>query len=295
MKSVAKKRGRPAKTEIVKAIPVDAPISVDLNPQALIAEAVKNKLPVEQLERLLDLAERWKARRAKEAYFESLARFQALCPTIKKTREVHDKYGKLRYRYAPLDSIESQVKDLLRNEGFSYTFDTKPTEGKLTIWCYSHHREGHTEATMIEMEIDKDAFMNDNQKTGAATTYGKRYSFCNAFGIMTGDEDTDANVQSDDGDGQQETSRQQATPLRQAESPRPDPEKAKLLESMKNLLDYSLIDGILTADEVSEAKAKWNKTKTIEDARTVYNEYKKLMDERYLERDAKGSKEGGKS
>jgi hypothetical protein len=34
--------------------------------------------------------------------------------------------------------------------------------------------------------------MNDTQKVGAARTYAMRYAFCNAFGILTGDEDTDA-------------------------------------------------------------------------------------------------------
>ena len=35
--------------------------------------------------------------------------------------------------------------------------------------------------------------MSAQQKVGAALTFAKRYAFCNAFGIMTGDEDNDAN------------------------------------------------------------------------------------------------------
>ena len=34
--------------------------------------------------------------------------------------------------------------------------------------------------------------MSGPQQIGSATTYAKRYSFCNQFGIMTGDEDDDA-------------------------------------------------------------------------------------------------------
>jgi hypothetical protein len=33
--------------------------------------------------------------------------------------------------------------------------------------------------------------MNAIQQIGTAITYAKRYTFCNAFGIMTADEDTD--------------------------------------------------------------------------------------------------------
>ena len=41
------------------------------------------------------------------------------------------------------------------------------------------------------MPIDKDAFMNSQQQYGSASTFSKRYAFCNAFGILTGDEDND--------------------------------------------------------------------------------------------------------
>ena len=36
--------------------------------------------------------------------------------------------------------------------------------------------------------------MSDVQKYGARSTFAKRYAFCNAFGIMTGDDDTDGNT-----------------------------------------------------------------------------------------------------
>ena len=34
--------------------------------------------------------------------------------------------------------------------------------------------------------------MSDPQKYGGASTYAKRYAFCNGFGILTADEDLDA-------------------------------------------------------------------------------------------------------
>jgi hypothetical protein len=38
---------------------------------------------------------------------------------------------------------------------------------------------------------NKTQVMSDTQVTAAAGTFAKRYAFCNVFGIMTGDEDTD--------------------------------------------------------------------------------------------------------
>jgi hypothetical protein len=44
--------------------------------------------------------------------------------------------------------------------------------------------------------IDKETTskMNASQQSGSAMTYGKRYALVNAFGILTGDEDTDGVV-----------------------------------------------------------------------------------------------------
>jgi hypothetical protein len=54
--------------------------------EALIAKAIEHNLPVESLERLLDMRERLRAEQAREAYFTGLARFQAGCPVIPKTK-----------------------------------------------------------------------------------------------------------------------------------------------------------------------------------------------------------------
>jgi len=43
--------------------------------------------------------------------------------------------------------------------------------------------------------------MNDAQKIASALTYSKRYAFCNATGIMTGDEDQDGNGGGESGYG----------------------------------------------------------------------------------------------
>jgi hypothetical protein len=53
------------------------------------------------------------------------------------------------------------------------------------------------EVSQSEIDIDTSSKMNISQRDGAANSYGKRYAFCNAFGILTGDEDTDANVQTE--------------------------------------------------------------------------------------------------
>jgi hypothetical protein len=50
---------------------------------------------------------------------------------------------------------------------------------------------GHSQESDFTVPIDEKAFMNAPQKVASALTFAKRYAFCNAFGILTGDEDND--------------------------------------------------------------------------------------------------------
>ena len=47
--------------------------------------------------------------------------------------------------------------------------------------------------------------MSQTQVEAAALTFAKRYAFCNAFGILTGDEDTDAKPATGEKDNRQLT------------------------------------------------------------------------------------------
>ncbi len=195
---MAKKRGRPAKATSIALVPEkppevvngDVPAIADAN--ALIARAIDKNLPVESMERLLAMRRELRSEWALDRYFEALAKFQRQCPIIGKGKDVKDKYGKHRYSYAPLDVIVETVREYLDVNGFSYTLETKQTADSVTAICKSHHVAGHSESTEFTVPIDPEAYMNAQQKVASALTYASRYAFRNAFGIMTGDEDDDA-------------------------------------------------------------------------------------------------------
>lgn len=177
-------------TGIVKQ---ESGITVDV--QALISQGLDKGANIEVMERLFAMAKEADAIRAKRAFFEALAKFQSKMGTITKGKTVNfiNKTGRVtNYSYAPLEDIVSQVKDKLKENGFSYTLKAAQDLTSVSITCEAHHEAGHTEISPVIVQIDADAYMSGPQKVGAAITYAKRYAFCNAFGIMTGDEDTDA-------------------------------------------------------------------------------------------------------
>ncbi len=167
-----------------------------INPEVLIAQAIAKKVPVDTMERLLAMRKDLRAEQAKEAYDIAMADFQAECPQIQKTTEVKTKTGKVAYKYAPIEAIVEQVKKLLKNNGFSYSVKTETKETGVKSTCVVKHIAGHSEEFSFEVPLgNKTEIMSASQVVAAALTFAKRYAFCNAFGIMTADEDTDAVIE----------------------------------------------------------------------------------------------------
>ena len=163
----------------------------------LIAQAIDKNVPVETMEKLLAMRRELKAEKAKELFDQAMASFQANCPTIIKTKEVKTKSGIVAYRYAPIESIVDQVKESLKNNGFSYSTDMELLESGVKVCVKVTHSAGHSEVTCMSVPLgNKTEIMSQSQVVAAAQTFAKRYAFCNAFGILTGDEDNDGDTNS---------------------------------------------------------------------------------------------------
>src|SRR6266581_9335478 len=119
----------------------------------LISQAIDKNVSVETLERLLIMRKELKQEYAKEEFDRAMAEFQAKCPIIKKTKEIRTNDGRLAYRYAPIESIVSQVKNLLYKLGFSYTILTKTAVDEVTATCIVKHILGHTESSSFTVPL----------------------------------------------------------------------------------------------------------------------------------------------
>ena len=164
--------------------------------EALISRAIDNNVPVETMERLLAMRRELKAEKAKELFDEAMAKFQGECPVIKKTKAGGStKSGKVAYYYAPLDAIVSQTKETIQANGFSYSIQTETKESGVKVTCKVKHQAGHNEESSVEVPLgSKTDIMSASQVVASALTFAKRYAFCNAFGILTGDDDDDSQI-----------------------------------------------------------------------------------------------------
>ena len=162
------------------------------SPSHLLELAINKKLGIETIEKLLALQERWEKAQAEKKFNLAMANFQKRCPVIKKKSSVKTKTGDLRYKFAPIGDIISQTKDLISANDLFYDFTAEDANDFMIVTCTVTHSAGHSKSSSFKIPIGKEEYMTDVQKYGARRTFAQRYAFCNAFGIVTAEDDNDA-------------------------------------------------------------------------------------------------------
>lgn len=176
--------------EVVKAEKKEIEQS-GLSPEALILQGINKGLPIETMKELLAMRTQLKNEWAKEHFESAMGKLQGQLPIIKK-RKAGGKTnaGDIAYYYAPLDSIVTQIKDIIRDNGFSYDFVSETLEGKVKVMCHVNHVAGYTKTHSVEVPLGtKTPVMSAPQVVASALTFAKRYAFCDGFGITTADDD----------------------------------------------------------------------------------------------------------
>ena len=163
-----------------------------VSPTTLLQLAIQKGVDVVQLEKLIELQERYQKSIAEKEFNIAMANFQKNCPVIKKEKTVKGKDGVKRYSYASIGEIISQIKKPLGENNLFYDFITEDEKEFLKVTCTITHERGHSKNTSFKVPIGKEDYMTDVQKYGARVTFAKRYALCNALGITTAEEDIDA-------------------------------------------------------------------------------------------------------
>lgn len=167
---------------------------------AIVRLAVEKDLDVDKLERLLEMKKREEERIAKQEFDSHFTAMQKDFPPVRKTKGVKDKSGsRVLYKYCPLEDILTVYAPIIADHGFSYRWTEEALEGNIKrIWCiisgYGHEEKGYVDIPIQE----GNSFTNAIQQRGVSTSYGKRYSFVNALGIIIEGEDDEQALSNDD-------------------------------------------------------------------------------------------------
>jgi hypothetical protein len=213
------------------------------SPQGLISQALAQNLPVETLERLMDLADRWEAKQAKSAFLKAMSVFQGKVPSILKTKKGHNN------EYAPLPKITKTIQPLLEECGLSYRWSFDDVEGQIKCTCIVSHVDGHSITDCMTAEKDTSGNKSNIHAIGSTRTYLQRYTLIGALGLSTVDKDDDGN---------------KSTSGKKEDIPEPKEKVdwSKLIKNCESIKDLKAIWARMSESEQGEHRESFNKIKS---------------------------------
>lgn len=164
---------------------------VAVTPMHMLQLAVERGTDIAQLEKLMELQERWEASQARKAFDAAISAAKAKIKPILKNREVDftSQKGRTNYVYEDLAQIATEVDPILAECGLSYRYRSKQEAQRLSVTCVVSHRDGHSEETTLTANNDESGNKNTIQAIGSAATYLQRYTLKLALGLSASKDD----------------------------------------------------------------------------------------------------------
>lgn len=149
-------------------------------------------VPMERLEKAMDMFERLQAQQAEKAFNAALAASQAEMPQIAKNRKnLHTKS-----KYSDLAAINEKAQPIYGKHGLSVSFSTFKSEfpGHYGVQGTLSHADGHSKVYPADIPADTGGMKGNTNKTatqafGSTMSYGQRYLVCLIFNIATSMDD----------------------------------------------------------------------------------------------------------
>lgn len=168
-----------------------APTPIDI-----LQTAVSNGVDAGQLEKLMDMQERWERNQAEKQFNEAMHACQQEMPRVLKTSE-NQQTGSM---YANLERVQESARPVYTKHGFSLCYgeaDCPVPSFKRTV-CDVRHVGGHCVRYHLDLPLDgigpkgnPIGGMNAVQGCISTTSYGQRRLLCMIFNITLSGEDDD--------------------------------------------------------------------------------------------------------
>lgn len=164
------------------------------SPMGMMLAALQHGATLEQVEKMMDLQQRYDDAQAKKAYDKAFAAFKAEAVQILKGKTVAD--GPLKGKsYAELHDVVDAVTPALSKHGLSSSWKlTKDEPLLIEVTCYLRHVEGHQESFSMSGPPDVGGAKNAIQARASTVTYLERYTLKGITGLSETNDDTDGNA-----------------------------------------------------------------------------------------------------
>ena len=159
----------------------------------LIEMAISNGGDITQIEKLMDLHERYEANIARKDFNLAMSVFQSELPSIGKSGVVDytSAKGRTNYDYAKIEDIAKAIRPALKLAKLSYRFKQTQDQKGICVACVVTHANGHSETNHLTAPPDTSGGKDALKAIASTISYLKRYTLTGGLGIIVGGEDDD--------------------------------------------------------------------------------------------------------
>lgn len=163
------------------------------SPMGMMLAAMQQGATLEQVEKMMDLQERWEHREAEKAYNDALSAFKAEAVEVIKRKSVDftSQKGRTHYKHAELSDVVEAVGPALSKHGFSWSWKPQQEGGVIRVTCILKHRQGHSDSVTLEATADQSGNKNSIQAIASTITYLERHTLKAITGVSEKGDDTD--------------------------------------------------------------------------------------------------------
>lgn len=185
--------------------PPRLPALAENSPAGVMLAMKREGATLEQIEKMMELQERWERREAEKAFREDFAAFRGENIIIPKTKHVDRGRGGS-FDQAEYDEVCRRLSPALARHGFGFRHDqrfgtrrwmTDGVEGDVAwVWvtCHLEHKLGHTESLELEGPPGELSVNTPTQNMQTTASYLKRQSLLAITGTATGGEDDESKM-----------------------------------------------------------------------------------------------------
>lgn len=165
------------------------------SPMGMMLAALNQGAQLEQIEKMMDLQERWEHREAEKAFNDALAAFKAEAVEVlkRKTVDFTSQKGRTHYKHAELSDVVEAVGPALSRHGFAWSWKTNQEGGLIRVTCILKHRQGHSDSVSLEASSDQSGNKNSIQAIASTVTYLQRHTLKAITGVSEKGDDNDGN------------------------------------------------------------------------------------------------------
>lgn len=187
-------------TQAIEAAQKNAVSLQNNSPAAIMMQALSMGTSLEQVEKMMDLQERWEKREAEKAFRDAFAAFRGENIVIPKSKFVDRGRGGS-FNQAEYSEVCGRLSPALSRHGFGFRHDQKFGYKRRMIdgvendvpWvyvtCYLEHKAGHAETLELEGPPGDLTVNSPTQNMQVTASYLKRQSLLAITGTSTAEED----------------------------------------------------------------------------------------------------------